>query len=537
MDSGSLDGDVLSPESTVTSLLSSSGHLRSSLLPPDHSSSFRYRDRDYDSASAALDAYIADFELSHCDRGPRKGLVLPRVPPAAPSRPRGRTLRNRDVLRESLTERELDFLNLPVSSLRHRDNRDRLSMTTDELLCIPPDGSMPVTHTSAFIYGLNPRSGASQLCFCSSGSRRGACARLSSSCRLQMPQTCRCKEKTNVNMSKSLDNIRSESKFKRVHRAGGPDSLSLHLPHWVTSNKADLDCSGMSSVPDLTYPAWIQHCDPSERWDRRAPRVSAPSWVAELEDDDSHQISQQVDNQQILKDLRLQFAEQISLLTTERKNSDVVENLFRDNRFESLIQKADEVLHCLSQSSGPADSSPAGSVSPVKTEDLLCSSLSRRPFFSLESTATAGGATEALTDRGAQAHGDSIWKQPGPLEALKQMLFKLQAVETELQRQQAEASKASKAPAAPAARAACEPLQTEVNVITEEVSQRPEGVVELEGLSGGVCLQRALHHLHRLKLLVEEPGSKSKPDEVKDEDEGHYSSSSADGLCPQQKPA
>lgn len=57
------------------------------------------------------------------------------------------------VLREHLTERELDFLNLPVSSLHHSVNRDRLSMTTDELLAVPHDGSMPVTHTSAFLQG------------------------------------------------------------------------------------------------------------------------------------------------------------------------------------------------------------------------------------------------------------------------------------------------------------------------------------------------------------------------------------------------
>lgn len=34
------------------------------------------------------------------------------------------------------------------------------------------------------------------------------------------------------------------------------------------------------------------------------------------------------------------------------------------------------------------------------------------------------------------SHGNSRWKQPGPVEALKQMLFRLQAVEAELQRQQ-----------------------------------------------------------------------------------------------------
>ncbi|KAL3057960.1 hypothetical protein OYC64_010184 [Pagothenia borchgrevinki] len=57
-------GHLLSPESTVTSLLSSSSHLRSSLLAPEHNSTFRYRDKNYTSASAALDAYISDFERS-----------------------------------------------------------------------------------------------------------------------------------------------------------------------------------------------------------------------------------------------------------------------------------------------------------------------------------------------------------------------------------------------------------------------------------------------------------------------------------------
>lgn len=33
-------------------------------------------------------------------------------------------------------------------------------------------------------------------------------------------------------------------------------------------------------------------------------------------------------------------------------------------------------------------------------------------------------------------HGNSILKQPGPAEALKQVLFRLQAVEAELQHQQ-----------------------------------------------------------------------------------------------------
>lgn len=48
---------------------------------------------------------------------------------------------------------------------------------------------------------------------------------------------------------------------------------------------------------------------------------------------------------------------------------------------------------------------------------------------------------------------------------------------------------------------------------------------------------RALYHLSRLKVLVEEPREKhGEEEEEKDEDEGRYSSSSAEGLiCTQQK--
>ncbi|KAK2888609.1 lung adenoma susceptibility protein 2 isoform X1 [Channa argus] len=547
MDSSCLPSNFLSPESTVTTLLSSSGHLRSSLLPPEHGN-FRYRDKSYDSASAALDAYIADFEMSQQNSMSQTGrLILPHAHSSTPSRPRLNTLRNKDVLRESLTERELDFLNLPVSSLRHRDNRDRLSMTTDELLSIPQDGSMPVTHTSAFIQGLLSQSGGSQP-HSSFRPVNRACAGLRSSHTnsqlshhqnpplTQIPRSSRYRRRPDAAPSKTHDDILSVSSFKRAHRAAGsghaePSTL-LYLPHWLTSNKADMDCSGMSSVPDLKYPGWIHHCNlseplapESELWDGHAPRTRAPSWVAELEVDDTEQTLSQVDTQQTLRDLRLQFAEQISLLTAGTKKSDIMETLFRDNRIESLIQKADQVLNSLSQSSSCADI-PAGS---VNTEEPVLSSPSQTQQRPMDSG--AAGVPEALTGRGAQApgcglHGNNIWKQPGPVEALKQMLFRLQAVEAELQRQQAYV-----------APALSDRKQTETPVKQE----RPEKEVELEGFSGGPSLQRALHHLSRLKLLVEDPSTKPKEKEDgkddDDDDEGLCSSSSADGpICTQHKP-
>ncbi|KAM4527621.1 lung adenoma susceptibility protein 2 isoform 1-T3 [Odontesthes bonariensis] len=536
MESSSTVGDSLSPESTVTSLMSSSGHLRSSLRPPEHDTSFRFRDKDYDSASAALDAYIADFERSCQNSRKLTGtLVLPHIQPCTPSRPRLATPRNKDVLRERLTDRELDFLHLPVSSLHHHGNRDRLSMTTDELLTIPNDGSMPVTHTSAFIQGLLTQSGASRSSPPSTCPAHRTCAGPSGghaapphmsqhhALPARTPRSHRCRGRPKVATFKPTADTSSAA-----HRAARPawTGSALHLPHWFTSNKADMDCSDISSVPDLMYPAWIQSCGvseptlapPSELWDDHgASRIRAPSWLSDLEKDgDAHQTPAQ--GQQTLRDLRLQLAEHISLLSAKRSSSDVLTTLFRDNKIESLIQKADQVLNSLS--SGGPETLPGPVRSPVNTEDLLCSPPHCPP---LTPDSAAGGATEAPADTEEQAwdcssHGNSFWKQPGPVEALKQMLFKLQAVEAELQRKQREPAAVS------------ESLQTPVKQLADCAAEFP----------GRPSLQRALHHLSCLKLLVEEPQQKGRKEgeEEKDEDEGRFSSSSADGpICSQQEPS
>ncbi|KAJ3605607.1 hypothetical protein NHX12_027652, partial [Muraenolepis orangiensis] len=144
----------LSPESTVTTLMSCSGQ-----LPPPHLGhhTIRCGDQEFVSASAALDAYIADFERWRLvprglerSTGPRLDLL----PPGTPSPEYGPpgVLRNRDVLRELLTDTELGFLSLPAtSSLRCRADGDEVALTTEELLAIPSDGSLPVTKTTAYL--------------------------------------------------------------------------------------------------------------------------------------------------------------------------------------------------------------------------------------------------------------------------------------------------------------------------------------------------------------------------------------------------
>ncbi|RVE65458.1 hypothetical protein OJAV_G00116790 [Oryzias javanicus] len=506
----SLFGEFPSPESCVTSLLSSSGHLRSSLRPSDPNPTFRYKDKLYDSASAALDAYIADFEKSGQSSG---SLLLPHDRPPTPSKT-VRTPRNRDVLRERLTDRELDFLKLPVSSLRHHSNRQRLSMTTDELLSIPNDGSMPVTHTSAFIQGLLTRPGVSQSCCRPTGPSDRTCAGLSRSHATPHHRNHHAAPTPGVHRfgyksrGRAADDSSCSADRAVASERAEPSSL-LHFPHWFTRNKAAMDCSDITSVPDLMYPAWLQLFDCPEAprlCHDRVSRAGAPSWVADLEkEDDPDHASTQSDSRTALTDLRLQLAEQISALAADREGSGVVTALHKENKIQSLIEKADGVLSLLSQSRGAAEGPSRLMSGSADVDDLP----SRRPASTLGTADEAEADGEEKVD-GCGSHGNSIQKHPGPVEALKLMLFRLQAVEAELHRS---------SPPAP-----------EESVLDSDA--------RLQSVPGSPSLQRALHHLNHLKLLVEEPRRKHQnpgDEKDKDEDEGRYSSSSADRLLGSQR--
>lgn len=510
MQSSFTSANALSPESTVTSLLSSSGHLPSLLQPSALGSSVTYNHREYESASAALDAYIADFDRSRCGNAALgMGLVLPT---SSFNRTSLSTLRNRDVLRERLSERELDFLSLPVSSLRHRSNRDRISMTTDELLNLPNDGTEPITHTSAYLHGLISKSRASQPI------RTLRCSR------------CGDLHQDTLFISTMKTDPRSALSVPHPDWLYSRDQSSMHLPHWLSSNKAAVDCSDIHSLPDLPYPPWIQHCSAgqsekgyehgqSQHTNIEEFPASAPSWVNDLDDD------QPEDSEVALRSLRLQLAEHISTLTAE---TSTVHSLYRDQKMDALIQKADRVLDSLQNS---AKGSPQPPVSPDRTEELLLQDLE---------PSVSPTAQDRLLSPDATASS-----QPGPIEAVKQILFRLQAVERELQRRQNHQQGALHPRHTGHQGALQERLMRHQNhqqgvlqVVTEDVQwgSLQEKVKEQEELTdsaqspdpdcGGPSLERAMHHLSRLKLLVERPHRLHRDQE----DEGRFSSSSTEGL-------
>ncbi|XP_058614249.1 lung adenoma susceptibility protein 2 isoform X2 [Onychostoma macrolepis] len=490
---------LMSPESSVTSLLATLGVLQSS-LHPEPVPIIKYRDRHYISASEALDAYITDFQRSLRDAETTTGkLELPEeITKPHP--------RNRDVLKTSLTDEELIFLNVPV---RNRDS-DRLSMTTDDLLALPNDGSLPVTRTSALL----SRSGSFPLGLSFNSSSRSHSRPIMVHKRRPVPAASR--------KSLPVDDLLRDS--LRSHRQAPPPNIppanrtrppdlprSSHLPRWMTSQKSEMDFSGMTSVPELKYPVWLRQCEESsdgQQSDRPLP-PRVPSWVGDLEESGGEPQSDargqrgvkghagelygsQSIGQCSLRDLRLQFEQKLQAA----KRGPIHEGpFFKDGKIGSLI--FEQMLN-----------SPSFALcEPVKkhnssgdTEDALDADRSwDNPPVTFKSPVPVGGADEPPAPEELQrsksaascSSGYSSRKHPGPVETLKHMLFRLQAVEHDIS--QSHASGDSKTTSSAASQLERDTPQP---VPQQETEETELGNVE--------SLQRALHHLDRLKTLVED---------------------------------
>ncbi|XP_010866110.3 lung adenoma susceptibility protein 2 isoform X1 [Esox lucius] len=570
-----------SPESTVTSLLASSGHLRSSLCDRDLSlTGIRYRDRDYESATEALEAYIADFDRNqHTSESFIGRLQLQKCP----TQPRT-GFKNKDVLKESLTERELDFLDLPVGSSRC-GQPDRLSLTTDDLLVLPCDGSLPVTRTSAFLVrsGSYPQSPWQPKPNC--GFDIKSCQHYSHHELLRDSQG----GPGRTQKLESSNGLRSSvPRVKGSHRphpdlyyrnpAGRhdrgpplPDSSPHHdYPRWLTRQKSTMDFSGITSIPDIKYPAWLQEADdissfgPTQKTNLcrsqphtlppqappHSPRL--PSWLNELEasyeelqegqtdrdgghfelargsEDDRQHFFKKADHR-TLRELRLQFAEQLAIEAEEERSTDF-DNLCRNDKMESLILKGEKAMTSPSLGLTSLRQKDTGG-SPCGSEYALEADRSWDNPTVTNSPVPVGGAedpqiyTVPLQDRKEAASrscssGYSSRKHPGPVEALKHMLFSLQALEQRVtpensSTQQEVILEGSSTPYKTLVSDNCSKPQAESSLDdTNMLMKMTEAQVEdYETSPGGQSLQRALHHLVRLKTLVEDSGKKAQSQE------------------------
>ncbi|XP_064833361.1 lung adenoma susceptibility protein 2 isoform X2 [Oncorhynchus masou masou] len=476
------------------------------------------------------------------------------------------------VLRERLTDRELDFLNLPVGS-GHRGTSDCISLTTDDLLVLPCDGSLPVTRTSAFLtqsgdYPLGqssysnswssrrPRPNSSphiKRCLHYSAPHNTPHKLYQSRAGTQAEETQKTDPFTGPRVKGSLWPQPQHGLYHQTTDSPGPFSSHHDYPRWLTSQKSEMDFSGVTSVPDLKYPAWLQECDnvpkdiPTTNIDFSESRKKTqhrvwgptqtvpPSWLGELEasyeelkegqkdsngghleevsgsDDDRQQLLRGEADHRTLREFRLRFAERLALAAEGERSTDF-DKLFRDDKIESLILKAEKVLNSpslglTSQLQKDMGHSPGGS------EDVLEADRSwDNPAITFKSPVPVEGAedtlitTEFLRDRkdeaasGSRSSGYSSRKHPGPVEALKQMLFSLQAVEQQVSLENEKEVTSENG--------------TEKEVTSEngstpmlEDGTQPQMIMRSDDYDtalGGQSLKRALHHLGRLKSLVED---------------------------------
>ncbi|XP_016119302.1 lung adenoma susceptibility protein 2-like, partial [Sinocyclocheilus grahami] len=187
-------------------------------------------------------------------------------------------------------------------------------MTTDDLLALPDDGSLPVTRTSALL----SRSGSFPLGLSFDSSSRSHSRSIMT-------------HKNSIRRPVPADDLLMAG--LRSHRQAPPPNIppanrtprSSHLPRWMTSQKSDMDVSGMTSVPELKYPVWLRQCE--EASDRPLP-PRVPSWVGELEESSGERqwdargqrgvrghagepYGSQSISQCSLRDLRLQFEQKL----------------------------------------------------------------------------------------------------------------------------------------------------------------------------------------------------------------------------------
>uniref|UniRef100_A0A8C8SM99 Chromosome 18 open reading frame 54 n=1 Tax=Pelusios castaneus TaxID=367368 RepID=A0A8C8SM99_9SAUR len=247
-------GNIYSPESTVSSLLASCS------LNGSNSSSnglIHYKDKVYNSASQALEAYIEDFDQSFLSSDANWA---------------GVKLLFHTVLFTSYLHIKFHLKPNSIASSFLRQtvcDPDLISLTTDDLLAFPPDGSLP------FIHRTSSRSGLQSSKRIRKSLEKSAFYPYQTSS-FDVEKDFDFQDNGNAvgnqnqyeDIEKEKHNVYKSHKYNSLfskENAGGSlfqqDSTSISVknyPRWLTSHKSDLNVSGISSIPDFKYPFWLK---------------------------------------------------------------------------------------------------------------------------------------------------------------------------------------------------------------------------------------------------------------------------------------
>ncbi|XP_075711100.1 lung adenoma susceptibility protein 2 isoform X2 [Rhinoderma darwinii] len=232
-----------SPDSSVSisSLLASCSLGRSSRTEAARpAASIQYKDRLYNSASKALEDYIVDYEADSSG----KITIRPSTTPARRAYP---LVRHRQPL---------------TSSRSVARDPDLLSLTTDDLLSFPSDGSLPFSQASERKrrknlkkqYGLSPNVTALTSPLTPSSLRGTITALDIRNHRLRSQDLQKRKEKHQLDrLLREIDRENDSGLYNNLNSL-----LYKSYPRWLTSQKSDLGVSGITSIPDVNYPVWLR---------------------------------------------------------------------------------------------------------------------------------------------------------------------------------------------------------------------------------------------------------------------------------------
>ncbi|XP_051498468.1 lung adenoma susceptibility protein 2 isoform X1 [Apus apus] len=257
-----------SPDSTVSSLLRSCGIDSSH---PGSSSWIHYKGKLYSSASEALEAYIEDYNLSLTSPGVSTGKIC--LCQSTPKQVKfsKHHAKEKHALGDFNQQRGLGLLASPCGGQAECDP-DLVSLTTDDLLGFPEDGSLPLVQSPS--QPKHPSSGWNRW---SSGTLQPSfCPHQTSSLNPESPSSPQKNGKAAAHQDPHRDlkkwNLSTPDGYDPVSR-GSPRALSLeensntvHLknyPGWLSSHKSDFSVSGMSSIPKMHFPVWLQKEGPS----------------------------------------------------------------------------------------------------------------------------------------------------------------------------------------------------------------------------------------------------------------------------------
>ncbi|KAM4708972.1 lung adenoma susceptibility protein 2 isoform 1-T2 [Discoglossus pictus] len=256
-----------SPDSSISiSSLLASCSLETSTSLSRSLCSVEYKDKLYDSASKALEAYIKDYDESLQSSMTCTGKITLRTSSKHSNKSRASV--NPDLKRKK-----------PFSSTRRSIARDPdlFSLTTDDLLSFPSDGSLPLTES----YTFKQNTFQSDKRLHSSLSRKHAPLKSSQHASSLNRTKLNCLNTENYNTLKHVLFTESRKCEDVSHRTSRENKPPFHsqitspyylkesslptvpkaYPRWLTSQKSDLSVSGLTSVPEANYPIWLKNYD------------------------------------------------------------------------------------------------------------------------------------------------------------------------------------------------------------------------------------------------------------------------------------